>query len=391
MMDSENDKKSSKLAVGDMWHQLLYALERPNFRMPNFAVLATTPEEKRKARKQVKKEYQQIYMARRCVVDEALAQSFYENPCLDMDGYFFDIAQPLWQAVNELKLPHSPMWIEFPDKKGGVIGCLATEHEKQHRFQLFRNSGDKHDDIVPHPFIYLIQKPEADYASWVDKKDIWGQQNMITLDVNMSTVWGAKHKMFIDEAIIDDWPEDEISEKDQPRVDATMWLGMETSMQQLFHWDTETTFNRMSNTAFTSDKNQEFFKTTGRPLIPHHSYSMRFLVLFLQAWNYAWIEKEEASVNQNKSKKGKRPKIKPYDSYYRCKINLPKPAGVEINPSTPREDAYGKRLHQVRGHWRVYKNEHGEVKRRTWIREHRRGDAALGVVIKDYHLTHEDQ
>ena len=136
MIDTTDSEKSRVLQVGDMWHQLLYALERPNFRMPNFAKLAKTSEEKRDARKQVKREYQEIYMARRCVVDQALAQSFYENPCLDVDGYFIDIAQPLYQAVDELKLPHSPMWIEFPDKEGRVIGCLATEHEDSHRFQL---------------------------------------------------------------------------------------------------------------------------------------------------------------------------------------------------------------------------------------------------------------
>jgi len=52
-----------------------------------------------------------------------------------------------------------------------------------------------------------------------------------------------------------------------------------------------------------------------------------------------------------------------------------------------RKEAYGKRLHQVRGHWRVYKDEFKNVKSRTWITEHRRGNAKLGVVHKDYHLT----
>ena len=100
--------------------------------------------------------------------------------------------------------------------------------------------------------------------------------------------------------------------------------------------------------------------------------------------NYPWVSKEPVSVKR--SKKSRRPKIKPYDSYYRCGINLPKPMGIEIADQKPRADSYGKRLHQVRGHWRVYKDEFGDVKRRTWITEHRRGDAKLGVVHKDYHL-----
>ena len=387
MVNTTDSEKSRVLQVGDMWHQLLYALERPNFRMPNFAKLAKTSEEKRKARKQVKKEYQEIYMARRCVVDQALAQSFYENPCLDVDGYFIDIAQPLYQAVNELKLPHSPMWIEFPDKEGRVIGCLATEHKESYRFQLFQDDGT---NIIPHPYIYGIQKPESEkFAHWVNEKDFWGEMNTMVTRLNLLTAWGMKDEKWFCEAIKDDWPEDGISEEHQPLVNQSVWLAYLTTMSHMDYWDTKTSFDRTTEQAFTVDYESELSTPTGQPLTSDHPYTLRFLVLFLQAWNYAWIEKEEASVNQNKGKKGKRPKIKPYDSYYRCKINLPKPAGVEIKPVTPREDAYGKRLHQVRGHWRVYKNEHGEVKRRTWIREHRRGDAALGVVIKDYHLTHE--
>ena len=62
---------------------------------------------------------------------------------------------------------------------------------------------------------------------------------------------------------------------------------------------------------------------------------------------------------------------------------------METRQLEPRDEAYGKRLHQVRGHWRVYRDEHGDFVKRTWIREHRRGDAKLGVVLKDYVLTGE--
>ena len=47
-----------------------------------------------------------------------------------------------------------------------------------------------------------------------------------------------------------------------------------------------------------------------------------------------------------------------------------------------------KREHDVMGHWRYYRNADGSLKRKVWIRSHKRGDAALGVVIKDYQLTH---
>ena len=118
-------------------------------------------------------------------------------------------------------------------------------------------------------------------------------------------------------------------------------------------------------------------------------FAQRLTMKIIEILNYPFIETKPASLNRNQGSKGKRPNIKPFDSYYRCKILLPKPDGVEIKQPPCRDEAYGKRLHQVRGHWRIYKDEFGEIKRKTWIREHRRGDAKLGVVLKDYHLTTE--
>lgn len=47
-----------------------------------------------------------------------------------------------------------------------------------------------------------------------------------------------------------------------------------------------------------------------------------------------------------------------------------------------------KRQHEVRGHWRTYRDrESGEVKRKVWIAEHNRGDPSLGVVEHEYRLT----
>ena len=103
--------------------------------------------------------------------------------------------------------------------------------------------------------------------------------------------------------------------------------------------------------------------------------------------NYPWIAQGANPIRE--IKEGRSPKVTPRDSYYRCKIKLPKPDGVETRQLEPRDEAYGKRLHQVRGHWRVYRDEHGDFVKRTWIREHRRGDAKLGVVLKDYVLTGE--
>jgi hypothetical protein len=44
------------------------------------------------------------------------------------------------------------------------------------------------------------------------------------------------------------------------------------------------------------------------------------------------------------------------------------------------------REHEVRLHWRTYRNEDGSVKKRIPIKEHKRGDARLGVITKSYRL-----
>ena len=43
-----------------------------------------------------------------------------------------------------------------------------------------------------------------------------------------------------------------------------------------------------------------------------------------------------------------------------------------------------KRWHEVRSHWRTYKNEDGTVRRRTLIEQHTRGDERLGRIEKTY-------
>ena len=105
--------------------------------------------------------------------------------------------------------------------------------------------------------------------------------------------------------------------------------------------------------------------------------------------NYPWISKEE--VRYINGRKSVTPRILPHDSYYRCKINLPKPDGIDIRNDFPaREESYGVRQHQVRGHYRTFKNEDGSFKSRTWVQQFVRGNPKLGVIHKDYVLTSDD-
>lgn len=46
-----------------------------------------------------------------------------------------------------------------------------------------------------------------------------------------------------------------------------------------------------------------------------------------------------------------------------------------------------KKRHEVRGHWRHHYNADGSIRRRTWIREHERGDEKLGRVQHGYRVA----
>tara|TARA_Y100001968_G_scaffold4115_1_gene3635 strand:+ start:1549 stop:2778 length:1230 start_codon:yes stop_codon:yes gene_type:complete len=116
---------------------------------------------------------------------------------------------------------------------------------------------------------------------------------------------------------------------------------------------------------------------------------LRFALVAIETLNYPWVQKEQKM--RVVGKKSKTPRIVPHDHYYKAKIVLPKEEVVEIERNTPREDFYGMRQHQVRGHWRVLKNEFGEVRKRIWIDSFVRGNPKLGIVYKDYVLEGDKQ
>jgi len=86
-------------------------------------------------------------------------------------------------------------------------------------------------------------------------------------------------------------------------------------------------------------------------LEPWAPYLTRVAWEALRVLNYPWVAKEPARVEH--SRKGKRPNVTPSDSYYRCKVVLPKPDGAETRHGEIRQEAYGKRTHQEREHWRA--------------------------------------
>jgi len=109
----------------------------------------------------------------------------------------------------------------------------------------------------------------------------------------------------------------------------------------------------------------------------------KFLICLLSVLNYDWVIKEKKPAEkQRRMRYGKQIR---YDSHIVCEIDLPKKNGISISVSNP--DPQGsKRMHDVRGHFRRLQSG-----KRTWVREHRRGNKNLGVITKDYVLTSKNK
>ena len=367
-------QRTEWLEVGELWAELQHNLERPNWRMPNFAKFEETTERKKEARKLAHEEQKAMYMARRFDVDQECADMIYNWNEMNLDGNWMEQVSGFYNVVLELQMPFESMWIEFPDKEGHVIGCLAKDCGDKFTFQLFK---DTQDDVLAHEYLLEISKEE--YADWVDQDDLEGTGNITSAKIFGEACWGYnKYLLLLHTPDIGP-----VTRKENNQMRNWLSLSYLCSSPPLWHWKQKPVPPLFKK---TDDPNM-LMPIDGARLTDDHRLSLRFVVLLIFSLNYPWVQKEEPSLNQNQGKKSRRPNIKPHDSYYRCKITLPKPHGIETRSSEPREDAYGKRQHQVRGHYRIYRDENGDVKRRTWIREHRRGDPKLGVVLKDYVLT----
>jgi hypothetical protein len=350
---------------------------------------------------------------------------------------FLQLQRDAVAAVKNFRLPFKRCWLEFSSDKYNHLVFTDPSLDKVLAAQkpdkyVSRNDGDVFHSLNAWP----LQNPDNLEEKWLFAPRVIGQyiqdleqcrakRNPFGTGFTIQTFSGGIGDM-------SDVPEDaelrnELGNKIIP-VRSEKWFGM-TDLEQLreqglwhgdpvFTWDRDKKHSR-SAMHFDIPVPEKFVNN----LLPEYQeilrgvscdtmdwfygkaqddieegwflgewfapFSQRLTMKIIEILNYPFIETKPASLNRNQGSKGKRPNIKPFDSYYRCKILLPKPDGVEIKQPPCREEAYGKRLHQVRGHWRIYKDEFGEIKRKTWIREHRRGDAKLGVVLKDYHLTTE--
>lgn len=97
----------------------------------------------------------------------------------------------------------------------------------------------------------------------------------------------------------------------------------------------------------------------------------------------------ELSERKERGRGLRKGKTYPFLDYSLINIQIPNKTRYELSAElrkAARTEIHKKR-HHVRGHWRHYRAPDGTLLRRVWISDHYRGDAELGFVTHDYHVT----
>ena len=358
---------------GDLYQHVMYALRKPEKRILG----AHKPERPDAGRLLNELLGGMLKTARKFDIDDALMDEvFKQSSWAELTQNEGNLPVKLMtrnivEAQSELRLPFKHCWLEFSGTKfnehmeslgwaGGYVGTKRDDESKLYRFERVGVLlTELHDGQIDAYCFHNIAEINEIYMSMLARSfKTKGRRPPENLDIynHMSVLMYGM-----------DFQGESYTEAYDGYLDMLRSTGC-IHMQEIFG----------------EEYTKRCFEEFKEAWVP---YLIRLSWETLRVLNYPWIAKEQTRFE--KSKKGRSPKVTPRDSYYRCKIKLPKPDGVETRQLEPRDEAYGKRLHQVRGHWRVYRDEHGDFVKRTWIREHRRGDAKLGVVLKDYVLTGE--
>ena len=358
---------------GDLYQHVMHALRNPEKRILG----ATKGTDSNGPRVMSKVFGNRLKVARKFDIDDALLERVFQEPSwaeMTKDNGNLPIktiTRNVVEAEQELRLPFKNCWVEFSAKTynkhvsnfdwaGGSVG---VENNGEKKLLEFDKAGifltEKFDGQIDMHLFFSLDGDNRIYMAILGRSVRSGPTEKPLSEV------GIRHVSLLMYGV--DFQNEPLSEAYSGYLDM-LHNSRIHEMRQVFG----------------DEYTDKAFINFVEPWTPYYT---RISWEILRVLNYPWVVREQARFER--SKKGRSPKVTPRDSYYRCKIKLPKPDGVETRQLEPRDEAYGKRLHQVRGHWRVYRDEHGDFVKRTWIREHRRGDAKLGVVLKDYVLTGE--
>ena len=382
---------------GDLYQQTLFALKKPQQRIL-FAEEARSP---KRQREEARRLANRMKVARKFDIDDELLEMVFEQPSwVELTKNVGKlpvelISRNIVEANRELRLPFNSCFLEFNGRKfnehlnnmgwstaeyvssiGDSKTPLSIEEDSGRSKKPFDRIGvlflQSNDGTIDCYCFHNSQDPLENYKGHTD----WVYMSMVGRSFREATLAGNPnadaHAYALKQMSLLVFG---MSFEGQPLTDAVPeYIDMLRRTKVVF-----------MQHLFRYERIKEVLDDLVEPWCP---FLIRVAWETLRVLNYPWVAKERTRFEG--PRKGRRPKITPRDSYYRCKINLPKPDGVETKDAEPRDEASGKRLHQVRGHWRVYRDENGDFIKRTWIKEHRRGDHRLGVVLKDYVLTKVD-
>lgn len=133
------------------------------------------------------------------------------------------------------------------------------------------------------------------------------------------------------------------------------------------------------------------------------SWTLSILTAVLSLLNHDWSTAKPTLLQGRKL--GSQKEYTPYNSYYSVTVDLPREKALSRVRKAWKSVSRGVRQHGVRGHWRTYRDELGKVitspvpekgfilnpitglfEKKSFISAHRRGNADLGVIRKDYVL-----
>jgi|9_EtaG_2_1085328.scaffolds.fasta_scaffold06077_7 hypothetical protein len=113
---------------------------------------------------------------------------------------------------------------------------------------------------------------------------------------------------------------------------------------------------------------------------------VRFIISVLSILNYDLIVKETQKPADHKVKHVRFGRSVPTNEYSLLNIELPKPRGKTVYEKIFTGQGTPKKWHMRRGHWRRYRDKHGNITKRIWIDQCEAGSKEHGQKVKDYNL-----
>lgn len=393
--------------VGELHGSVIHALDRPQSRIQGFGGMAEKKGDLRDFKKIASNEQRTIRLARRFDVDQELSDYIFTLPVMQRPS------GPLISGlISEVRAPFPTMWVEFSAAGEGMqysnIAIVTPNQDEQLRIAARQKVAALAEQ-------YGLNEQQQEQAAWEALEQFRQQEDLFGDD---------------DNRVVGCLVEDAITHLEFQFFTRNRfhWWGVQYHRDRESHWPGELIKNEetdqypaMSNLVARRCYGMRDVAPSFDSVVRHTNPLLKamyapddsvhlerelemsdgvstmqdlffgrmttFVCMLIQTLNYPWVSYDPVMVVSGK--KSAMPTLKPHDSYYRAKIVLPKDHHEirEIHPSS--EPQHAKRLHQVRGHWRVYRNKDGSFRKRVWVAQHTRGNVKLGVVLKDYQLTFE--